>query len=365
MNDKLYIDVNIIQTVPPSCINRDDTGSPKTAIYGGIRRARVSSQSWKKAVRDEFKKSFDEADLAVRTKKIVELVANRIIEIDPSKSMDEAVKMTVDILEAAKVKTKVGKTKAGESELNKIPEAQALFFMSAKQADNLARMAIEGGYDKKSVTEALNKGNGVEIALFGRMVADNPELNCDASCQVAHGISTHKVDNEYDYYTAVDDRAPEDNAGAGMIGTIEYNSSTLYRYATVAVHELNKQLEDADATAKAICEFVRAFTLAMPTGKQNTFANRTIPYMVYIAVRDDQPVNLVAAFEKPVLPDNNGGGYNQRSAERMLGYEKDIESEFVSAPVKEFIIGGPTDQNERTDLQSALDALSTEITSRL
>ena len=68
MSNRLFVDINIIQTVPPSCINRDDTGSPKTAIYGGVRRARVSSQSWKKAVRDEFKLRFDGDDLATRTK---------------------------------------------------------------------------------------------------------------------------------------------------------------------------------------------------------------------------------------------------------------------------------------------------------
>ena len=309
MKSKLFIDVNVIQSVPPSCVNRDDTGSPKTAMYGGVRRARVSSQSWKKAVRDEFRLRFDEKDLAMRTKRIVDMVAERISALDSSISSDEAMKLAVDVLEKGGIKVKTKSKKKAEA--TETPEAQALFFMSLKQADNLAGLAISGTYDKKSVIEALNKDRGVEIGLFGRMVADDPTMNSDATCQVAHSISTHKVDNEFDYFTAVDDRAPEDNAGAGMIGTVEFNSATLYRYATVSVHGLMDILDDREATAKAISEFVRAFLLTMPTGKQNTFANRTVPYAVYIAARRDQPVNLVGAFERPVLPSGEDGGYNK------------------------------------------------------
>ncbi len=361
--DRLYVDVNVIQTVPPSCMNRDDTGSPKTAVYGGVRRARVSSQSWKRAVRQDFKTRFDESELAVRTKKIIMMIVNRIMAIDPSISEDDAISKATDVMDKAGVKTKLDSKKKGE---DKIPEAQALFFMSCKQADNLAKLAIDGDYDKKTVQEALNKGSGVEIALFGRMVADDPSLNCDASCQVAHSISTHRVDNEYDYYTAVDDRAPEDNAGAGMIGTVEYNSSTLYRYATIAVHDLAKELDDKDTTTKAIAEFVRSFILSMPTGKQNTFANRTVPDAVYVAIRRDQPVNLVGAFEKPVLPDRDGGGYSVGSIKKMVEYENKVETEFITEPEAAWHIGeGMDGLGQGSNLQELLDALSQYISERI
>ncbi len=357
MNNRLFIDINVIQSVPPSCINRDDTGSPKTATYGGVRRARVSSQSWKKAVRDEFRLRFDEKDLALRTKKIVDMVAERISDLDGSISGEEAAKMAADVLEKGGIKVKAKSKKKDDAA--DTPEAQALFFMSSKQADNLAELAISGKYDKKSVTEALNKDHGVEIALFGRMVADDPSMNSDAACQVAHSISTHRVDNEFDYFTAVDDRAPEDNAGAGMIGTVEFNSATLYRYATISVHGLLDILGDREATSKAVSEFVRAFLLTMPTGKQNTFANRTVPYAVYIAVRRDQPVNLVGAFERPVLPSKENGGYNRESASRMMSYESAVESEFVEAPVASWFIGeSELVTGSHSNLQDALDDLS-------
>ncbi|MDD2234937.1 MAG: type I-E CRISPR-associated protein Cas7/Cse4/CasC, partial [Desulfitobacteriaceae bacterium] len=282
--NRVFIDIHVIQSLPPSCINRDDTGSPKTAIYGGVRRARVSSQSWKHAMREIFKEYFNENELSERTKKIVDKVADQVCKLR-NISKEEAMTLAEKIINQAGINTKDS-------------EAKALFFMSNKQAENLAHMALMNPLPgKKEVQEALNAGKGVDISLFGRMVADDPSLNTDASAQVAHAISTHKVENEYDYYTAIDDRTPEDQAGAGMIGTIEFNSSTLYRYATVAVHDLKKNLDDSKVTAKAVKEFLRTFVCSMPTGKQNTFANGTPPYAVMVALRQDQPINLVGAFE--------------------------------------------------------------------
>ena len=139
----------------------------------------------------------------------------------------------------------------------------------------------------------------MDMVLFGRMVADDPSLNYDAAAQVAHSISTHAVQNEYDYFTAVDDCQAEDNAGAGHLGTVGVQLLTLYRYATVNVMELAGQLGAAQA-ADTVRAFGEAFLFSMPTGKQNTFANRTLPDAVYVTLREDQPVNLCGAFEQPV-----------------------------------------------------------------
>ena len=171
--------------------------------------------------------------------------------------------------------------------------------MSAAQAKALAELVVEGSADKKQYRDALKAAPSMDMALFGRMVADEPSLNYDAAAQVAHSISTHAVQNEYDYFTAVDDCQAEDNAGAGHLGTVEYNSSTLYRYATVNVMELAGQLGAAQA-AETVRAFGEAFLFSMPTGKQNTFANRTLPDAVYVTLREDQPVNLCGAFERAV-----------------------------------------------------------------
>jgi len=331
-NDRLFVDIHVLQTVPPSCVNRDDTGSPKTAVYGGVTRARVSSQSWKRSMRLMFREQFPPEMLGLRTKKIVSMVADEI----------KALSATLDPeATAQKILTVAGlKIKSVEK------GTDALFFMSVAQAKALANLAVEdpetlkdapSRETKTKVANALKQSPGIDIALFGRMVADDPSLNTDACAQVAHSISTHKVNNEYDYFTAVDDLAPEDNSGAGHIGTVEFNSSTLYRYAVVAVHELYRYLQGD--TAEAVREFVRAFVRSMPDGKQNTFANRTLPDAVLVTLRLDQPVNLAGAFEKPVPASEEG--YVTASAKRLAAHAKGVHQNFAGEPELSLVSGEP------------------------
>lgn len=294
------MDIHVIQTLPPSNINRDDTGSPKTASYGGVRRARVSSQAWKRAMRKYFLANSG-AELGVRTLRIPEYVSEQIIAKDPAKTKEEAMDLAEKIINKAGVKTKDHK-------------AKALFFMGKAQAAALAEAALIGEEDTKKLQAIIKNDPAVDIALFGRMVADDPSLNEDASAQVAHAISTHAVQTEFDYYTAIDDRAPEGNAGAAMLDTIEYNSSTLYRYANVAVHELERQVGGKEEVVEALKLFVEAFSNSMPTGKINTFANDTLPQLLMVTVRDDRPVSLVSAFEEPV---KSKAGYVDESIYRL------------------------------------------------
>lgn len=321
----VFIDFHVLQTVPPSCVNRDDMGSPKTAVYGGTVRARVSSQAWKRAMREEFKTLFDKYDLGSRTKNMVEMVEREIIKADSGIGVDECHKTAVKALESAGIKLKDEK-------------AEALFFMSNKQARAIAELAVTlDPKDKetpKRMKEVLKTNPSVDIALFGRMAASDPTLNYDAAAQVAHAISTHTVQNEYDYFTAVDDLQTEDNAGAGHLGTIEFNSSTLYRYANVNASELAETL-GKENVAEAVKKFGQAFALSMPTGKENTFANRTFPDMVYVTLRSDQPVNLCGAFEDPIK--KSGNGYAAASESRLMEYAQKVYSQFAAKPDKEWL----------------------------
>ena len=354
MNKRLYVDIHVLQTVPPSCVNRDDTGSPKTAVYGGATRARVSSQAWKRAVRRMFMERMAEADVGIRTKYVYDLLVEAIRELD---SDAKAEKLAEEALKEAKVTVKA--KKAGEPMVT-----DALFFISPAQIKALAQLAMEGTKDKKAFQAALNDAPALDVALFGRMVASNPELNTDAACQVAHAISTHTVHNEYDYFTAVDDCSPADNAGAAHLDTVEFNSSTLYRYATVCVSDLAKSL-NGDA-AQAVRDFADAFIASMPTGKQNTFANRTLPDLVYVTLRDDQPVNLVGAFEKPVVA--GAEGYMQRSADALQAYAKKVYTNFADAPVSAWVSASTEVAEEfaqRLPRRAMLDALAAEVTRHL
>ena len=318
---RLYVDFHVLQTVPPSCVNRDDTGSPKTSVYGGSVRARVSSQAWKHAMRVMFTEEMSDAmETGKRTKKGADLVAEQIKALAPDK---DALKLAQKVIADAGIKSDDKGTKA-------------LFFMSEAQAKALAELAVDSCTDKKQYKEALKAAPSADMALFGRMVADDPSLNYDAAAQVAHSISTHTVQNEFDYFTAVDDCAPEDNAGAGHLGTVEYNSATLYRYATVNVLELVRTL-GAEQAAQTVRAFGEAFIRSMPTGKQNSFANRTLPDAVYVTLRQDQPVNLCGAFEKPVRKSEEG--YAEPSKMALKQYAKELYNTFAEAPEQSFTVG--------------------------
>ena len=321
MNKRLYVDFHILQTVPPSCINRDDTGSPKTAVYGGVTRARVSSQAWKHAMRAAFA---DDArlDVGKRTKKAADLVKEQILVLDSEQK--KADKMAKEALKYVGIKSD---DKKG---------TDALIFISSAQAKALAELAVGGCTKDEKYEEALIENPSADMVLFGRMVAQKASLNYDAAAQVAHSISTHAVQNEYDYFTAVDDCQAEDNAGAGHLGTVEYNSSTLYRYATVNVMELEGKL-GAEQAAETVRAFGEAFLFSMPTGKQNSFANRTLPGAVYVTIREDQPVNLCGAFERAVP--RSGQGYAEPSKAALAQYAQQMYSSFAETPAQSFTVG--------------------------
>lgn len=341
---RTLVDIHLVHTVPPSCVNRDDTGSPKTALYGGVRRARVSSQSWKRATRTAFATTLDTADLGVRTVRVVELVAKAIEDLRAD-AAEIAPVLAEKAISAAGVKVK----KARKSEH---VVSGYLVLISRRQAQALARLALEaldaaGGdsttaaVDKRKAKQALDQGHSIDLALFGRMVADDKDLSVDAACQVAHAISVHEAETEFDYFTAVDDlketQGQEDDeatdAGAGMIGTVEFCSSTLYRYATIDVDALYQNLADAAMTRRAVEAFLSAFVSSMPTGKANTFANHTRPEAILVSIRDDRPVSLVGAFEEPVLS-GTAGGFAAAAIERLVVHAEQTAEMYGDAPLR-------------------------------
>lgn len=300
---RTYIDVHILQTVPPANLNRDDQGNPKEAYFGGVRRSRVSSQAWKRATRLHFAERLPEQDLATRTRRVSAALAERIAEAT-GLPPDGAARLATALLVPLEIKP--GK-KEGDTAY--------LFFYGRRQMEEVAELVRERAEELLDlddaelaahiatlpVREKFGSGHPLDVALFGRMVADIPSLNVDAAVQVGHALSTHEVELEFDYFTAVDDETKKgQETGAGMIGTIGFNSATLYRYATLGLHQLRHNLGDDEAALTAVKEFLTSFARSMPTGYGNSFAHRTLPSLVTVAVRNDQPVNLVSAFEEPV-----------------------------------------------------------------
>lgn len=328
------IEFHIIQNFAPANLNRDDTGAPKDAVFGGFRRARISSQAIKRAVRMHMYDGglIPESARGYRTKRLVSLVAD-VLEAKGMERDDAAALAEAGITElgnAGKMRVKDGKT-------------DYLVFVSAREVEQLADalFAEAGSKDKKyklssTVTTKLNdilrqRAEGaVDVGLFGRMLANLPEGNTDAACQVAHAISTHRIDREFDYYTAVDDKKPDDTAGADMIGTVEFNSSCFYRYSVIDVNQLQQNVNDAELAANAISAYTQSVTEAIPTGKQNSFAAHNAPSLVLVIKRRNQPLrNLANAFEEPVSA--RDGSYTNESMKRLGEYWAAMDTAYGAA----------------------------------
>jgi len=319
---KTLIEIHALQNFAPSNLNRDDTGAPKDAFFGGTRRARISSQCLKRAVRGYFKEMVKQntlaaSDVAVRTKRVLEAVTEALIA--KGRSREEAAEKARLALAAMELKVKDdGKSEyllfLGQKELASIAgiihdkwdsivqaEAPPAEGKKTGKAKKQAAQAADPEL-KKALDKVFDGGKAVDVALFGRMLADMPAKNQDAACQVAHAISTHAVDREFDFYTAVDDRKPDDTSGADMMGTVEFNSACFYRYAVVDWEKLVENLQgDTELAAKGLRAFLDGFVVAEPTGKQNTFAAHNPPEFVAISVRRNAaPRNLANAFEAAI-----------------------------------------------------------------
>ena len=357
----LIIDIHALQTVPPSLINRDDTGAPKTAVFGGVPRQRVSSQSWKRAIRKYFEDHFDSDQIGDRSKRLPEKIAKRLEEV-AGLEQAEAIERVQKLFKAAKISTEVEKaqkkTDDPDAAHNPYPHTKYLFFLSPAQVDHAVQVLgedWEGKISKKDAQSVLDENHSVDMAMFGRMVADDAAYNVDAAVQVAHALSVHASAPEFDFYTAVDDLAEEgEETGAGMLGTVQMMSSTMYRYATVNVDGLAQNL-DSPATARdAAVKFIEAFVSSMPTGKINTFANQTLPELLYVAVRDTRPVSLVNAFESPVTGTESDDRRHE-SARRLADEARNVQDAYGFTPNSSYVLA-------LGDLADAFDGIAEKVT---
>lgn len=320
----MIVELHLLQNFVPSNLNRDDTGSPKDCEFGGFRRARISSQCLKRAMRQHVKNTelLLAADLGHRTKRLLDELAKRVGD----KPEDEVRRVAERLLGGKKITVKEGKTEyllfLGDREIEGLAALirehwDALAVDSAAAADAPDGKKKSAKDRKKEAAQAvpaevakaleklLDGGKAADVAMFGRMLADLPEGNVDAACQVAHAISVNKANIEFDYYTAVDDLKPEDTAGADMIGTVELTSACFYRYAAIHTKQLVHNLQDdRELAGKTVQAFVRAAVEAVPTGKQNGTAAHNPPSLVMAVVRPSGCWNLANAFVKPV---SNGG----------------------------------------------------------
>lgn len=353
----MLIEIHILQNHSPSNLNRDDTGSPKECVFGGVRRGRISSQCLKRTVRrsDIFQTALV-GHLGTRTRQLPELVREAFAK-DPALE---------PLAELAARKTSGFGTKDGtERQADKSGKYLTAQTMFLSDADIQAVIDVVRGEAAKGAKEfekvktkdlqaaAISKGFrpiSVDVALFGRMVTDESIRDVEASCQVAHALSTHRVEEEFDYFTAVDDlqgkdeSEREEDSGADMIGDVEYNSACYYKYFSVDLRALVDNLvgrgirkevpaeeeQQAGALArKAVLAMLEAAVMVTPSGKQNTFASHTLPAAVLIEVRPVRtPISYANAFVKPVHHTDSQGGLVQASLERFSAHVEKLTHAF-------------------------------------
>ena len=350
-----HLELHILQSVPVACLNRDDLNSPKTAVFGGVQRARVSSQSWKRAIRELAKEAAPNLFKGNRTRRMVFALKNCLIEkgIDAECSIAIA-EQVADIVETLD-------SKKDEDGFHKI---KTLLFFSDAEYDAIANTIVnsedvsaaltelsdalkqEGKDAEKGKSEALkkmektlNKGaiakaikgaqlkDAGDIALFGRMVANDHSLQVDGASMFTHALSTHKAANEIDFFAAVDDLQSASESGAGMTSTLEFNSATYYRFAALNLGVLADNGYLGSMTKEERREVVRTFLestiKAIPQARKNTMNGNTMPVYVLGVVRENgHPLQLVNAFESPVRSSN---GYTLESINRMNAEYADLK----------------------------------------
>ena len=339
----MLYEIHMLKNYPPTNLNRDDTGAPKTCVFGGVTRGRISSQCLKRSWRTSelLKSEIGEENLGIRTRKLPALVAQKLLEMGVNPEYVEAVTPKI-----TGFGNKDGKeTKDGTT-------AQIIFFApgdieaaasavkekldSCKNVKDVEKLKAKDLQD--AVTGADVRPITLDIALFGRMVTCDAFRDVEAAMQVAQAISTGKVCVESDYFTAMDDLLRGetiDEKGAAMIGDADYNASCYYIYASLdtdALRENLKYSEDADQIVKkALPALLRAMAFTDPGGKQNSFSGHVLPSAILVECKTKKvPTSLVNAFVKPV-----SAADPVEESIRRLAAESDMMVRNFALPVEE------------------------------
>ena len=390
----MLVEVHMLQNHAPSNLNRDDTGSPKEAVFGGYKRGRISSQCWKRSLRrsEIFRKTLGDL-LATRTRSLPELVRKRLLEAGLPENL-----AAVGAQKASGFGTKEGEEQKPDAN-GSYRTAQTMFLSDAdvRAVSDVIFAAAQKAKDPKEFAkkipakdlqkQAEDKGFRpipVDMALFGRMVTSEAFVDVEASSQFAHAISTHKVEHEFDYFTAVDDleRAADDEAGGGadMIGDVEFNSACYYKYFNVHVEGLIDNLtgkafhrsvgpEDEqrarETAAQALVALVEAACRVTPSGKQNSFAAHQLPSLIWIEVRDENlPVSYANAFCNPVKT-RTCQGVERESAQALKEecetltrmYDLEARTRLLLSKDPTFQMNGVSSRANLKDILAALKAV--------
>ncbi len=351
-----FVQLHFLTVYPPSNPNRDDMGRPKSAVYGGVHRLRLSSQSLKRAAR--LSPAMSEAlkgNMGERTQRLGDELVSHLcaqgVEDKKAREIAEQVAEVFGKLDNAAKKYDPPRVRIRQ-----------LAFISPderKAATELAQRALAGESleaDAKSRGKAILRtaDGAVDLAMFGRMLADAPEFNREAAVQVSHAITTHRAEAEGDYYTAADDlKHPAEDMGAGFVGEAGFGSGMYYLYVCVDTERLVENLAgDRELARRSLEAVTEAFATASPSGKRNSYSHHTRASYIRAEAGEQQPRSLAAAFLKPVGGDDLLGesicALRETAAAMDNAYgpcvESSVEMDVIGgtgtlADVKDFVAG--------------------------
>lgn len=386
----MLFEFHILQNHAPANLNRDDVGAPKSCFFGGAQRARISSQCLKRSIRksETFERALKAASvpLGTRTRNLPVLVAERVEQALLSEGVEAT--LASGLAKVAERKATGFGNKDGKE--NEDAETAQTMFLTSSDVNAVAQVLTEKALEKvqedadKAVKEfskvkakelqndkSLSEWRPitVDVALFGRMITSPAFQDTEASMQVAHALSTHRVEMEFDYFTAVDDLPGPEDAGADMIGEIEFNSACFYKYFSLHLDGLLDNLtgdsgdrESALEIAQAVVPaFLEAAVVSTPSGKQNTFAAHNLPSAVLVEVRPHpQPVSYANAFADPV--DTRKDGLIKGSVNALREHVEKTDKVFSPPTVARFWLSldGEAPPKGVTNLDN-LKALKAEI----
>ena len=391
----MFVQIHILQSMPPGNLNRDDTGQPKKCLFGGVTRGRISSQCLKRNIRHslQFKEAFGDA-LADRTQYLPQMVGDELKTGNfgfPDEELDELMRAVAAKFKKGKrgSKSEEGHDEDGEQEesdasamASDVPgkTPQLVYFpppFALRIAELVAdlRKRNERAYcrligrtvkpkpkndEEKSLKAEVNrfvenvsdasKSLTIDIGLFGRMTTSDLVVNVEAACQVAHAISTHETMIESDYFTAMDDRkaayasTQTEQAGAAFLGSGEtetfFNSAVYYKYLDLDTDAMRKHLpslSDQEA-ACAAGVLVSAAALANPTGKQNSFAAHGAPELILVELSEaKRPISYANAFLQPV-EGVAGRNLMTESAKALYNYIDSVAAAFAPTDVHRILL---------------------------
>ena len=305
------IEIHAIQSFPAHCLNRGKDNEPKSMVFGGALRARVSSQCWKRATRMDMKEAGVQSGIRTRT------LASVLADMVPEATIGEAHALISGVFAGAKDLAKA-ELKKGEKEKKatvktedkqkiepKLSEdtSNVLIFISAAELEEAAKCLREKVELPEAAARIKKAGLSPDVGMFGRMLAEHDDLGVDGACQVAHAFSTHAIKMEEDFFTAVDDLAlAQGTVATAMFEDASFNASVFYRYAAIDMNLLTKNLGGNEEKAvEAARAFIRAFVLSLPTAKQTSFAANNLPSFVMLVGRESGPaLSLANAYVKPL-----------------------------------------------------------------